>query len=216
MSKLDPSDLIKALNWRYATKRFDAGRKISPELWRTLEEALVLTPSSLGLQPWKFLVVTDPAVKARLRAVSWGQPQVEECSHLVVFTARRTMQIEDITRLIDRISEVRGVSAESLAGYRDMMEGSVLKGPLAAEVEQWTAKQVYIALGNFMACAAVLGVDTCPMEGLEPPKYDQILGLEGTGYRTLAICPAGYRAPDDAYAALTKVRFPLEQVIQRV
>jgi nitroreductase len=216
MSTFPPSDLIQALNWRYATKHFAAGRRIPAELWGTLEEALVLSPSSFGLQPWKFIVVTDSAVKTRLRAVSWGQPQIEECSHLVVFTARRSIQPEDIARFIERIAEVRGVTVESLSGYRDMMAGSLLQGPLASVVEQWTAKQAYLALGNFLTCAAVLGVDACPMEGLDPAKYDEILGLEGTGYHSLAVCAAGYRAKDDAYGSLAKVRFPLEQIIQRV
>jgi nitroreductase len=210
------SELIKSLHWRYATKRFDPKLKIPADLWRTLEEALVLTPSSFGLQPWKFLVVTDPAVKVRLRAASWGQPQIEECSHLVVYTARQSMQIEDIKRFLERIAEVRGVSVESLSDYRDMMAGSLIQGPLAQVVEQWTAKQVYLALGNFLTCAAILGVDACPMEGLDPGKYDQILGLEGTGYHSLVVSAAGYRAQDDAYATLAKVRFPLEQVIQRI
>ena len=216
MATLEPAALLQALNWRYATKRFDPERKIPAALWHSLEEALVLAPSSFGLQPWKFVVVTDAAVKIRLRAVSLGQPQVEECSHLVVFTARQSMQMEDIERFLGRIAEVRKVTEESLSAYRDRMAGSLLQGPLAQVVEQWTAKQAYLALGNFITCAATLGVDTCPMEGLEPAKYDQILGLEGTGYHTLAICPAGYRAENDAYAKLAKVRFPLEQVIQRV
>ena len=216
MSKLNPAELIQALEWRYATKGFDPQRKIPADLWGTLEEALVLSPSSFGLQPWKFLVVTDPAVRIRLRAASWGQPQIEECSHLVVFTARRTMHMEDIERFVARIAEVRGVSVASLASYRDTMAGSLLQGPRAAVVEQWTAKQTYIALGNFLTCAATLGVDACPMEGLEPAKYDEILGLAETGYHALMVCATGYRRPDDAYAKLAKVRFPLDQVIQRV
>jgi nitroreductase len=216
MSRLNPAELIQALEWRYATKGFDPQRKIPADLWKVLEEALVLSPSSFGLQPWKFLVVTDPAVRIQLRAASWGQPQIEECSHLVVFTARRGMQMEDIERFVARIAEVRGVSVASLASYRDTMAGSLLQGPLAAVVEQWTAKQTYLALGNFLTCAATLGVDACPMEGLEPAKYDEILGLAQTGYHTLMVCALGYRRSDDAYAKLAKVRFPLEQVIQRV
>ena len=215
MAKLAPAELIQALDWRYATKRFDPGHKVPPELWRALEEALVLTPSSFGLQPWQFQVVTDAAVKAQLRAVSWGQPQVEECSHLVVFTARRTLGLEDIAHFIERVAAVRGVTVESLAGYRDMMAGS-LTGPLAATVGQWAAKQAYIALGNLLTCAALLGVDACPMEGLDTAQYDRILGLEGTPFHSLAVCAVGYRAQDDAYARLAKVRYPLEEVIRRV
>jgi nitroreductase len=126
------------------------------------------------------------------------------------------MQMEDIERFVARIAEVRGVSVASLASYRDTMAGSLLQGPQAAVAGQWAAKQAYIALGNFLTCAATLGVDACPMEGLEPAKYDEILGLAGTGYHSLMVCAAGYRRPDDAYAKLAKVRFPLDQVIQRV
>jgi nitroreductase len=126
------------------------------------------------------------------------------------------MLMEDIERFVARIAEVRGVSVASLASYRDTMAGSLLQGPRAAVVEQWTAKQAYIALGNFLTCAATLGVDACPMEGLEPAKYDEILGLAETGYHALMVCATGYRRPDDAYAKLAKVRFPLDQVIQRV
>ena len=129
---------------------------------------------------------------------------------------RTTMHMEDIERFVARIAEVRGVSVASLASYRDTMAGSLLQGPQAAVVDQWTAKQTYIALGNFLTCAATLGVDACPMEGLEPAKYDEILGLAETGYHSLMVCATGYRRPDDAYAKLAKVRFPLDQVIQRV
>ena len=215
MPALTPTDLIQALNWRYATKKFDPSRKIPADLWKTLEQALVLAPSSLGLQPWRFVVVTDPAVKQRLRAVSWNQPQVEDCSHLVVFSAKRSMTTEDIEHFLDRIVEVRGVSKETLAGYRDRMVGSVVKGPLSKEVDQWMARQVYIALGVFLTSAAVLGVDACPMEGFEPDRYDEILGLSASGHHAFAISAAGYRAEDDVYGKLAKVRYPVEEVITR-
>lgn len=212
---LEPSELLEALRWRYATKRFDPTRRIPDETWSALEASLVLTPSAFGLQPWTFLVVTDPALKARLREVSWGQSQVEDCSHLVVFAARRSIEAKDIDRLIDRIAAVRGVPAASLSGYRDMMAGSLLGENRPDGAAEWAARQVYIALGQFLAAAAVLGVDTCPMEGLDPARYDEILGLAGTGYRILAACPVGYRSGDDGYATLPKVRFPIEDVIQR-
>ncbi len=213
---LAPSGLLDALQWRYATKRFDPARKIPAEAWRALEEALVLTPSAFGLQPWKFLVVTDPSVRARLREVSWEQAQVEECSHVVVFAARVSMEQRDIDRYIDRVAQVRGVPKDTLSGYRDMMAGSLLQGSSPDRNEQWAARQTYIALGNLLTAAAVLGIDACPMEGLDPKAYDRILGLAGSGYQTLAACPVGYRAEADDYAALPKVRFPLDDVIHRI
>ena len=212
---LAPEELIQAQLWRYATKKFDATRKIAPEAWAALEQSLLLSPSSFGLQPWKFLVVTDPALKSRLRSVSWNQGQVEECSHLVVFTAREKMSEGDVDRLLARTAEVRQQPLEAMAAYKGMMMGHLVEGPGAATSGLWAARQAYIALGNFMTSAALLGVDTCAMEGLDAGQYDLILGLEGTGYHTVCACPAGFRAEDDVYASKPKVRFPLDEVIER-
>ena len=215
MKPLAAPSLLDALHWRYATKLFDPARRIPADQWTALEQSLVLTPSSYGLQPWKFIVVTDPAVKAKLRPVSWNQSQIEDCSHLVVFLAKEDITEGDLDRFIARSAEVRGVLPESLAGYRGYMLGDLVKGPRHAVIAEWAARQVYIALGQFMACAALLGIDTCPMEGLEPAKYDEILGLKGSGYRTLAACPAGYRSPEDKYARLSKVRYETGDVIEQ-
>lgn len=215
MTALSPAALLETLKWRYATKQFDPAKKIDSATWAALEEALVLTPSSFGLQPWKFLVIQDPALKAKLRPVSWNQSQVEDCSHHVVFLVREKLGLEDIEHFVDRIAEVRGVDRESLAGYRGFMVGDLVEGPRSGQVFEWAARQVYIALGNFMTAAALLGVDTCPLEGLVPEQYDEILGLKGTGYRTLCACPAGYRAEGDKYASLPKVRYPLTEVIEQ-
>ena len=199
--------LLCALRWRYATKKFDPARKISPTEWAVLEEALVLSPSSFGLQPWKFLVITDQATKEALVPVSWGQRQVADCSHLVVFAHKKEMDGDYIDAFLRRIAEVRGVTLESLAAYRQLMVGKIVEGPLRAQVKEWNQRQSYIAFGNFMTCAAMMGIDTCPIEGLEPDKYDEILGLSERGLATGAACPAGYRAADDKYATLPKVRF---------
>jgi nitroreductase len=212
---LAAEDLLKAQSWRYATKQFDPSRKIPAETWSALEQSLVLTPSSYGLQPWKFIVVTDPALKAKLRPASWNQAQVEDCSHHVVFLGLEKLGEADIDRLIARMAEVRGQTVESLAAYKGYAMGDLVKGPRSATIGDWAARQVYIALGNFMTSAALLGVDTCPMEGLVPEKYDEILGLAGTGYRTVVACPAGYRAAEDKYANAPKVRFLASELIDR-
>lgn len=206
--------LIHQLEWRYATKQFDATRKLDPETWKALEEALVLTPSSYGLQPYKFIVVTDPALKAKLRPASWGQSQIEDASHLVVFAIKKAMGEAHIDRYVERIAEVRGVSAESLEGFRGFMVDKLVSGPQATTIDQWAARQAYIALGNFMTSAALLGVDTCPLEGLDPAAYDAILGLEAEGYATVCACAAGYRSEGDKYARLPKVRFPESELLQ--
>lgn len=216
MNKIDHSQLIGQLNWRYATKQFDPLRKISGHDWAALEEALVLTPSSCGLQPWKFVVVIDQATREKLVPASWGQRQVADASHLVVFAIKKNLSEQDVDAHISRISEVRGAPRESLTGFRDMMLGAIIKRFNDAERNTWAAKQVYIALGNFLTSAALLGVDACPMEGIDPAKYDEILGLDKLGLSTVVVAPAGYRAETDKFSQAKKVRFPREQVLVKV
>jgi nitroreductase len=215
-SPITREQLSAQLHWRYATKQFDPQRQISPADWAALEEALVLTPSSFGLQPWKFVVVTDPALRAKLVPASWGQPQVAEASHLVVFARRMNFSEADVDAHVRRISAVRGVTAEALAGYLNMMVTSLFKGRDAAARTHWADLQIYIALGNFLTCAALLGIDACPMEGIEPAKYDEILGLTALGLGAVVVATAGYRAATDKYAALKKVRFAAQDVIVRM
>jgi nitroreductase len=216
MKPITSDTLLEALRWRYATKKFDPAKKIPADTWATLEQALVLAPSSFGLQPWKFIIVQDPATRQKLAAASWGQTQPVECSHYVVFAVRKNLGADHVDRYLDRIVEVRGGAKDALKGYRDIMLGSLEKARAGGYLDMWQTHQVYIALGLFMASAAVLGVDTCPMEGIEPPKYDEILGLAAQGYTTLCACAAGYRSADDKYATAKKVRFKPTEVIQHI
>ena len=216
MGNTTPQQLLDALHWRYATKLFDASRKIPADAWHALEQSLVLTPTSYGLQPYQFLVVQDAAIRAKLLPQSWNQKQVVDCSHYVVFLARTDMQEADVDRLIARISQVRGVAPESIQFYKKMMLGDVVNGPRGKVAHEWATRQCYIALGNFMTCCALLGVDACPMEGINPPEYDKILGLEEGGYKTVVACAAGYRAPGDKYATLPKVRYETKDLVKVV
>lgn len=209
---IQPQDLLAALNFRYATKAFDAARKIPTETWDAIEESLVLTPSSFGLQPWKFLIVENPDIREKLKAASWNQPQLTDASHLVVLTARTDLTRADIDSWIARLSEVQGTPLEALAGLSGMI-ASFSSAMTAAEKQAWNTRQVYIALGQLMTSAAVLGIDSCPLEGISPADYDTILGLPGTGYATAVACALGYRSPEDKYATAPKARFPDEQVI---
>ncbi|VTT98229.1 nitroreductase : Nitroreductase OS=Oscillatoriales cyanobacterium JSC-12 GN=OsccyDRAFT_0530 PE=4 SV=1: Nitroreductase [Gemmataceae bacterium] len=215
MPAASPDAVLEQLRWRYATKKFDPARKIAPDLWAKLEQAAVLAPSSYGLQPWRFVVVTDPAVRQRLHPVSWNQPQVVDASHLVVFAAKNPPAAADVDRHIARVAEVRGLPPAGLDPYKQMILGS-LSRMTPADAHAWAARQCYIALGVFLSACAMAGVDACPMEGFQPARYDEVLGLAARGYGSVVIAAAGYRHPDDPAAALVKARFAPDEVIERV
>ncbi len=195
MTTLSGKNLVEQLRWRYATKKFDASKKISAEDWGILEQALILSPSSYGLQPWKFVVVTSPDVKKRLRPASWGQAQIEDGSHLVVFAARKTMDEAYVQKFIDHTIAVRKIEPASIEFYKNMILGDVVKGERGKIAHEWATRQCYIAIGNLMTSAAVLGIDTCPLEGIEPPKYDEVLGLKDTDTPRSSPAPSATGAP---------------------
>jgi nitroreductase len=206
-----PEGLLASLRWRVATKKFDPAKKISDAQWVALEEALVLAPSSYGLQPWKFFVVDDPALRAKLKAAAWEQGQITDADKLIVFAVRKDFGAADVERYVERISEVRRLPVAALEGYKKMMLASAALPP--EKVAAWLIRQVYIALGVFLTSAAALGVDACPMEGFDKDKFDEILGLPAKGYNSVVLGAAGHRAPDDAYASQAKVRFAKGDVV---
>lgn len=211
---MQPTDLLNALNWRYATKVFDSTKKIATDTWATLEESLVLTPSSYGLQPWKFIVIQDKELREQLVPHSWRQRQVADCSHLVVMATKVTMTEADIDANLIRIAEVRGGTPDALAGFRKMLIGDIITGERSQYISTWAKMQAYIALGQFMTACAMLQIDTCPMEGFIADQYDEMLGLKAQGFTTAVLCPAGYRSEDDRYASLPKVRFQTKDIIE--
>ena len=210
-ARTTPADLQERLRWRYAVKRFDPSARIDPATWAALEESLRLAPSSFGLQPWHFVVVTGAATKAKLRPASNDQAQVTECSHLVVFAIKKGLNASDVARYLDRIAEVRALPRASLARLEQSLLAHVQK-PEPFDIDHWSRRQLYLALGFFLTSAALLGVDACPMEGIDPPRYDAILGLAARGYATVCVATAGTRARDDKYATLPKVRFEARDV----
>jgi nitroreductase len=214
MKPVNNETIVRQMNWRYAVKKFDANRKIQAPDWKTLEQSLVLSPSSYGLQPWRFFVVENPDVRAKLRASAYNQPQVTDASHLVVFAHRAGFGTGDVDRHVERVAQVQNVPTESLAGFRNSMLGAVRRPQ--EQTDAWSSRQVYIALGNFLATAALLGIDACPMEGFDAAQFDEILGLAEQGYHAQVIATAGYRAEDDAYATRPKVRYSPEDVIAHV
>jgi len=209
------SPVVAALHWRYATKQFDPCRAISDEDWDIIEQSLVLTPSSFGLQPWKFLIVEDPHVRAELLPESWGQPQVTDASHFVVLTARTDLTKSDIDAWVDHMAMVQGKPPEAVAPLRGMIAGFA-EAKSCEQRHEWNVRQVYIALGLLMTTAALLGIDTCPMEGISASSYDRILGLERSGYATVVACALGYRLESDKYAATPKARFDRSRVIETI
>ncbi|MEX0588685.1 MAG: NAD(P)H-dependent oxidoreductase [Cyanobium sp.] len=211
---ISPAQLDAAMAWRYATKVFDPSRTIDNSTWAALENALVQSPSSYGLQPWKFLVINDPALRQQLRPESWNQSQVTDASHLVVFLAERRIGAPEADRLIDTMARIRGLDPAELATYRQMIDVDLINGPRSQQIERWTSNQVYIALGTFMTAAALLEVDTCAIEGFDPQAYDRILGLEESPFRTCVVCAAGYRDTSDKYATLAKVRYSASELIE--
>lgn len=210
------SQLIGALNWRYAVKQFDSAKKIPADTWAALEEALVLSASSFGLQPYRFLVIADPMMRLKLLPHSWGQNQVVDASHYVVFAGRTAMTREDIDTFIQLTATTRGQTSESLKGLHGMMSGSLLNDQFQAKARHWSAAQAYIALGNLLTSAALLGVDACPMEGFVPAEYDKVLDLSAQGYASVVCCALGYRASTDKYAALKKVRPAKAELVKTI
>ena len=203
----------ESLNWRYATKKFDPTKKISDKDFKTLKDSLILTPTSYGLQLLKFIIVQNPQTREALKKVSWNQSQVTDCSHFVVFTARDSITEGDVDKLINRQSEIRDLPLENLAGFKDMMMNNLVRKPHPDPLT-WTKKQTYIAMGFLLETAALLKIDSVPMEGLDPLAYDEILNLNGTGYKTAMAVALGYRSTDDKYQFMKKVRLKESDLLE--
>ena len=214
MSSPIEENLLKAQQFRYAAKVFDRNRAVPESTWATLEECLRSTPSSYNLQPWKFIVITDDDLKTQLKEHSFNQAQVEDCSHFVVFCAKEKLDAGWIQRLVKVISATRGVAENMLASYSEIVSSDVLDKRKEMNLEIGI-RHCFLALGNLMTSAALLGIDTCPIEGFVPQKYDEILGLQGQGWKSCVTCAVGYRNPKDKYSTLPKVRFPKDEVIVR-
>ena len=181
---MTPEKVLKQLKWRYAVKKFDASKKIPDSVWQVLEQSLVLSPSSFGLQPWKFYVIRNPELRQQLLPHSWGQEQVVDASHLVVLAIKKDVDEAEVDLYVSRMAQVQQVPVEKLEKFGEMVKGFLNDPPFPFEVNSWSARQVYIALGFLMTCAAMLEIDTCPMEGFVPSEYDRILDLPAKGYHS--------------------------------
>jgi len=208
-------NFIENQNWRYATKKFDATKKIAPADLEILKEAIRLSTSSYGLQLYKVFIIENPAIRAQLQPVSWGQSQIVDASHLFVFANYTDVQESHIDHYIENIAQTRGISIEAVKGYGDFMKNSLIGLPQDKKAI-WTSKQTYLALGNLLNAAAELKIDVTPMEGFEPEKYNEILGLNALGLNASLVATVGYRHEEDATQHLAKVRKSTEELFETI
>jgi len=205
-------NIIKALEWRYATKKFDSEAIIPQETIDLLKKAFNLTASSYGLQPVKLLIVSNKSTLSDLVPLSMNQKQVEQASHLCVFCVETTIDEAYIRAFFDRIKSVNNTPDEVLNPFRSSVISS-FEQKSEDEIFKWGAKQAYLAMGNILTVCATQGVDACPMEGFNPVEYDRYLKLNEQGLRSVLVMPIGYRASDDMFGAMKKVRKPLNESI---
>ncbi|MCH2042668.1 MAG: NAD(P)H-dependent oxidoreductase [Saprospiraceae bacterium] len=205
------SNLLDALNWRYAIKKFDANKKVDPATVDQLLEAVRLAATSYGLQPFQILHIKDADLRAKLRGASWNQSQITDASDMFVFCPYAEFKEEHITEYVKLIMATRGVDREVLAGFEGMMKG-LLQSPKEV-LAQWSAKQAYIAMGHLLVAAADAQVDTCPMEGFEAAQYNEILGLAERNLSAAVVVTIGYRSEEDGLQHAAKVRKPKETLV---
>ena len=209
------SNFIKDANWRYATKKFDSTKKVSDNDLNTLKEAIRLSASSYGLQPYKVLIIENPETKALLQPASWGQSQVVDASYVIVFAIETNFGNKNIDKYINNLIETRGIPSESIQGYSDFMKMKI--NDLTEEQKNiWTAKQTYLALGNLLNAAAELKIDVTPMEGFVPDQYDEILGLKEKGLHATLVACVGYRHDEDDTQHYAKVRKPKSELFETI
>lgn len=208
-------DILEKLTWRYATKKFDPAKKLEQGQLERIIRATSLSASSYGLQPYKVIVVTDPAVREQLKAVSWNQPQITDASHLLIFARYDNLEEQHVDQYMENIASTRQLQRTQLNGFEDVVKGTV-KALDKDAAAIWTGKQAYLALGTLLTACAADGVDACPMEGFNAAAYDEILGLKEKNLRTVVIAAIGFRAEDDGMQHVKKVRKPLEDFVELV
>ncbi len=207
--------LLDNLKWRAAIKHFDPSKKLTTAQLNELLEATQLSPSSYGLQPYRIVVVEDAATRAKLREAGYGQPQFTDASQVIIFAAETAIDEELVKNYIDLTAATRGIDRENLAGFEQMMLGTI-NSRSAADLLTWAQKQVYIAAGVLNVAAAELHIDTCTMEGFSAPAFDEILGLKEKGLTATLVMTIGFRSAEDVYSKMPKVRKPAEELFIHV
>lgn len=203
---------IEHLEWRYATKKFDPSRRLPEEKIKILKEAFNLTATSYGLQPIKLLIIKNQQVKEDLFPMTMHQKQVQDASHLLVFCVVTSIDKEYVTNYFELVENKRGTSKTILAPFRDILIDE-FKQKDEQEIFEWAKNQAYLAMGNLLTVCALEKIDSCPIEGFEPQKYDDYLNLPEKGLKSVLVMPIGYRATDDFFADFKKVRKDIAETI---
>lgn len=207
--------LLEELKWRYATKKFDATKKVREQDLAQIKEAIQLTATSYGLQLFKVLVIENQEVKEKLKPFSWGQSQVTDASHVFVLCNYTEVTGEHLNTYAEIKAKAQNVDIAKLSGYVQFISETLSK-LTPEQINTWTAKQTYIALGNLMNACAALKIDSCPMEGFQVAKYNELLGLTEKGLSAALVCPIGYRSEEDVTQHAPKVRRPLEDLFETI
>ena len=206
-------EIIRGLEWRYATKKFDPKKKIPAAVLAELKKAVQLSASSYGLQPYRVLQIDDDQIRAQLLSASFEQSQVVDASHLFVFCSQKAVNSQDVAAYFDLKAHMNGLDPNIFKNAVTVVSEEVAKKS-EVEMEIWTAKQTYLAVGTLLAAAGEAAVDACPMEGFEPDQYDKILGLSAKGLTANVVIALGYRLADDQTAQTRKTRKPLERLFE--
>ncbi|MDG1332035.1 MAG: NAD(P)H-dependent oxidoreductase [Crocinitomicaceae bacterium] len=209
------NQIIKDLNWRYATKKFDPTKKVSSEDLATIKESLRLTATSFGLQSMKFLIIENPEVREQLKPASWGQTQVTDASHLIVLCSYIDVNNDHVDEYMQDVASARSLPLEATTGFGDYIKGAIANFS-AEEKAIWSSKQAYIALGQALHTCANLRIDSTPMEGFDPAAYDEILGLSAKNLKATLLLPIGYRHEEDQNQHYAKVRKSNEAIFETI
>jgi nitroreductase len=209
------STFIENQNWRYATKKFNSEKKISNSDLEILKEAIQLSSSSYGLQPYKVLIIENEEIRKQLQPASWGQSQITDASHLFVFASITNVDSEYITRYAENMANTRNIPFDSVKGYADFMIGNITSLTPEKQII-WAQKQAYLALGNLLNAAAELKIDVTPMEGFLPEQYNEILGLAEKGLHATLVATIGYRHDEDDTQHYAKVRKPITELFETI
>lgn len=205
-------NVIESLNWRYATKKFDSTKKLPQNKLDILKQAFNLTPTSYGVQTMKMVIVSDDVIKSKMVPLCFGQGQVKGASHVLVICIQDEVGEKDVDNYFDDVVKIRNTPETILSKYRTELKDFV-NAQSEQELENWCVNQVYIALGNLMNVCAIEEIDSCPMEGFLPEKIDELLDLKNVNLKSVLLLPVGYRAKDDMFSEMKKVRKVMSETI---